>query len=100
MSRARLAVAVAGLAAALAGCSALAPFPTAPAAPGPGAHEAGPRVAICYNGLADGRARVAAAAQQECGPNTLAVPAGTDWLLQDCPVLLPQRANFVCTPKK
>ena len=38
------------LAATLAGCGALAPYPAAPRAVQPGA-PAGPRVAICYNTL-------------------------------------------------
>ena len=87
------------LAAALAGCSALDPYPTPPRAAQPGAPP-GPRVAICYNTLTTTLADVAAQAQQECSPGTLAEPADTDWYLQSCPLLLPARATFVCRPQK
>jgi len=91
-------------AAALAGCGALDPFPTIPLAapPSPGT-AAGSRVAICYNTLATPLAAVQQEAQQECdanSPRTLAVPAETDWYLQNCPLLLPARATFTCIPKK
>jgi len=43
---------------------------------------------------------VQAAAQQECTANTLAMAVDTDWHLQYCPLLLPARATFICTPKK
>ena len=83
------------LAAALAGCGALAPYPTLPRLAQPGA-PAGPRVAICYNTLATPLAQVQAEAQQECAAGTLAEPVDTDWYLQNCPLLLPARATFVC----
>ena len=85
-------------AAALAGCGALDPYPTVPRAPPPGA-TAGPRVAICYNRLTTTLAEVRAQAQQECSagtPHSVAEPADTDWYLQNCPLLLPARATFVC----
>jgi len=85
------------LAATLAGCGALDPYPAAPRAAQPGA-PAGPRVAICYNTLATPLAEVQAEAQQECGANTVAQPVDTDWYLQACPLLLPARATFVCAP--
>ncbi len=87
------------LAAALAGCGALDPYPTAPRAALPGA-AAGPRVAICYNTLTTTLTEVQAQAQQECAANTVAEPADTDWYLLNCPLLLPARATFVCTPKR
>ena len=90
---------VAAGAAALAGCGALDPYPTAPRVAQPGAPP-GPRVAICYNTLTSSLAEVAAAAQQECSANTVAVPVDTDWYLQTCPLLLPARATFVCAAKK
>lgn len=82
----------------LAGCSGLAPYATAPLAPEPGRRDPGPRVAICYNGLVSSRTQIGKAAQQECGPRTRAVPVGTDWHLDNCPILLPARANFACAP--
>jgi hypothetical protein len=87
------------LAATLAGCGALDPFPAAPRPAQPGAAP-GPRVAICYNTLTTSLAEVEAEAQQECSAGTVAVPADTDWYLQACPLLLPARATFVCAAKK
>ena len=87
------------LAAALAGCGMLDPYPTPPRAAQPGA-ASGPRVAICYNTLATTLAEVHREAQQECSAGALAEPADTDWYLQNCPLLLPARATFVCRPKK
>jgi hypothetical protein len=83
----------------LAGCSALDPYPATPAAAQPGA-LAGPRVAICYNTLTTSLAKVQIEAQQECSADTVAAPVETDWHLQQCPLLLPARATFVCTAKK
>jgi hypothetical protein len=82
----------------LSGCSALEPYPTYPADPRPGEIDAGPRVAICYDGLVSSSDEVQRAAQQECVANTEATPIDTDSLLQHCPLLLPTRATFVCKP--
>ena len=87
------------LAATLAGCGALDPYPAAPRAAPPGAPPV-PRVAICYNTLTTSLAEVETEAQQECSANTAAVPVDTDWYLQTCPLLLPARATFVCAAKK
>ena len=95
----RAAALVLTLAATLAGCGALDPYPTSPRAVQPGA-SSGPRVAICYNTLTTTLAEAEAEAQQECPAGTLAEPADTDWYLQNCPLLLPARATFVCRPKK
>jgi hypothetical protein len=84
----------------LAGCSALAPYPTYPQQPAAGVTDPGPRVAICYDLLKSSRAEVQKTAQDECAPNTLATRVDTDWKLDFCPLLLPARATFVCTPKK
>lgn len=84
----------------LAGCSALDPYPTYPQQPQAGAKDAGPRVAICYDGLVSSKDAVQKAAQGECAPDTTAARVDTDWKLDFCPVLLPARATFVCTPKK
>jgi hypothetical protein len=43
---------------------------------------------------------VQAQAQQECSADTVASPIDTDWYLQNCPLLLPSHATFVCTAKK
>ena len=98
IAAALLAVVAAGIA--LGGCSGLQPYPTNPADPLPGETDAGPRVAICYDTLVSTLDQVQAAAQQECAPKTEATAAGIDWHLQFCPLLLPARATFVCTPKK
>ena len=84
----------------LTGCSALDPYPTFPAIALPGEVDPGPRVAICYDTLVSTLDKVQAAAQQECAPNTLATPVRSDWYLQYCPLLLPGRATFVCSPVK
>ena len=94
-----LAIVVAALVA-LIGCSALQPYPTYPPQAQPGETDGGPRVAICYDTLVSTLDQVQAAAQQECAPNTQATPVRTDWYLQYCPLLLPARATFVCTPNK
>ena len=85
--------------AALAGCTLLDPFPTAPRAARPG-QPTGSRVAICYNTLTTSLPDVQTQAQQECSADTIASPADTDWYLQNCPLLLPARATFVCEAKK
>ncbi|HEX3538751.1 MAG TPA: hypothetical protein VHU15_18490 [Stellaceae bacterium] len=85
----------------LAGCGAINPYATAPAAREAKAPaDAGPRVAICYNMLRSSLDQVRAAAQADCAPNTTATPVETDWYLQTCPLLLPARATFVCAPQK
>jgi hypothetical protein len=85
---------------ALTACSGLEPYPTFPASARPGETDAGPRVAVCYDTLVSTLDQVKSAAQQECAPNTTAAPVGTDWYMQYCPLLLPARATFVCTPNK
>jgi hypothetical protein len=87
-------------AAALAGCSALDPYATYPRQPAAGVKDAGPRVAVCYDTLVSTSSSVQQTAQQECPAQTLATRIDTDWLLLNCPLLLPARATFVCTPKK
>jgi hypothetical protein len=84
----------------LTGCSALEPYPTIPANALPGEIDTGPRVAICYTTLASTLDQVQGAAQQECAANTEAKPVRTDLYLQYCPLLLPARATFVCSPSK
>ncbi len=87
-------------AAAVADCSALEPYPTYPRPARAGEADAGPRVAICYDTLVSSLDEVEKAAQQECAPETTAAYFATDWYLDYCPLLLPARATFVCTPKK
>jgi hypothetical protein len=94
------ALALAGASAALAGCSALEPYATFPRVARPGEVDAGPRVAICYDGLVSSLDDVQRAAQEECAANTAATYSSTDYYLQNCPLLLPGRATFVCAPKK
>ena len=84
----------------LAGCSALAPYPTYPRMAGPGEEATALRVAICYNTLVSTVDEVQVAAQQECPSDTTATPFDTDWHLQYCPLMLPARATFVCATKK
>ena len=88
------------LLAALAGCSALEPYATYPRAARPGEDTALTRVAICYDTFVSTLDEVEAAAQQECPSNTAATYSTTDWYLQYCPLLLPARATYLCTPKK
>ena len=84
----------------LAGCSALAPYPTFPRAAALGENATALRVAICYNTLASTLDEVQVAAQQECPSEMTATPFDTDWYLQYCPLLLPARATFYCAAKK
>jgi hypothetical protein len=88
------------LLAALTGCSALDPYAVTPRAARTGEVDAGPRVAICYDTLVSTLDEVERAAQQECAADTVATYSSTDWYLQYCPLLLPARATYVCTPKK
>jgi hypothetical protein len=85
-------------AAALAGCGALNPYPTAPAAATPN-QPSGARVAICYNGLHISAAGAREAAQRECPAGTTAERVDTEYYLNYCPLLLPARATFVCAPE-
>ena len=96
----RTALALTVAAAGLAAFSALDPYETS-APPAPAGHaEAGPRVAICYDGLASGAREVTAAAQTQCPAGTAPTRVDTDWTMEHCPLLLPARAVFVCAPKK
>ena len=84
----------------LAACSALAPYATYPRPTRPGEDAGLTRVAICYDTFVSSLDQVQAAAQQECAPETVATYSSTDWYLQYCPLLLPARATYMCTPKK
>ena len=96
----RSAVLLAIIAAAPVGCSMLDPYPTAPAPPEPKVVDAGPRVAICYDTLRSSLDQVRTAAQAECSAGTTATPVDTDLYMQNCPLLLPARATFICAPHK
>ena len=99
MRRAAAALALIASITTASGCGALDPYPTAPRAVQPG-QPPGDRVAICYNTMRTELAAVQAEAQQECGAAAVAEPIDTDWYLQYCPLLLPSRATFVCTPRR
>jgi hypothetical protein len=96
----RLAAALA-VAALLAGCTAFDPFPTLPQPAKPAKLGRPPpqRVAICYDGLATGRAGAQEEAQLQCPKGTVAARVATDYWMQFCPLLLPARATFACRPK-
>jgi len=86
------------LAAMLSACSAVNPFPTGPLAD-PKAKDPGPRVAICYNPLKTSDEKVQALGQAQCVGDATAELVSTDYHLDDCPILTPERATFVCKPK-
>jgi hypothetical protein len=88
------------LLASLVGCSALEPYATYPRAARAGEDTSLTRVAICYDTFVSSLDQVQAAAQQECAADTIATYSSTDWYLQFCPLLLPARATYMCTPKK
>ena len=88
------------LAVLVAGCAEFAPFETYAPPPEAGHKEAGPRVALCYDRLNANPVQVKTSAQALCANGTTATPVSTDLTMQDCPLLLPQRAIFVCTPNK
>ena len=88
------------LLASLAGCSALDPYATFPRAARPGEDASLARVAICYDTFVSSLDQVQAAAQDECAADTVAIYSSTDWYLQNCPLLLPAQATYMCTPKK
>jgi len=87
------------LTAAAAGCSGLTPYATGPRPLALGEQNPGPRVAICYNALKTSADKVQELAQKECLGDTVAEQGDTDYRLDDCPLLTPARATFVCKPK-
>ena len=98
MRQGRLGLAAA-FAALIAGCSAVAPYPTSPAEAKKG-EPAGERVALCYDRLASGPAELRKSAQEACPRDTNATLVDTDYHLDFCPLLLPARATFACVPQK
>ena len=59
-----------------------------------------PRVGICYNRLTTTLAEVREQAQRECPANTVANQTDSDWYMEHCPLLLPERGTFSCTARK
>ena len=86
-------------AAALAGCSMVAPYPTSPAETEKG-QPRGTRVALCYDRFASSPAEVQKSAQEQCPPGSRASLLDTDYHLDYCPLLLPAHATFVCLRQK
>ena len=87
------------VAAEVAACNLLDPFPTVPRSAQSG-QPAGKRVGVCYNTMTTTLPEVREQAQRDCAADTVAEPVDTDWYLQTCPLLLPSRASFVCVAKK
>jgi len=93
-----LVVLVAGLAC---GCSAFTPFLSVPTSPIAGAPDPRQRVGMCFNPWKTSPEELQQAAQTECLGNTVAERVGgVDYWLDACPVAVPGRATFACTPKK
>jgi hypothetical protein len=87
-------------AAAVTGCSQLQPYATYPRAARAGEVDAGPRVAVCRDPLIGSLDDAQRVAQDECAADTTATYSSTDFYLQNCPLLLPARATYVCVPRK
>jgi hypothetical protein len=82
------------------GCTALNPFPTGPLAADPKGTDSRPRVAICYNPWKTPPEKVQEMGRAQCLDGAAAEKVGVDYHLDDCPVLTPARATFVCIPAK
>jgi hypothetical protein len=81
------------------GCSALTPFLTGPLALSPGMTDPGPRVALCYNPLKTSPEQLLQLAQVECVGDVIAERIDTDYRLDNCPLMTPGRATFLCKSK-
>jgi hypothetical protein len=55
-----------------------------------------PRVAVCYNRFTTSAEAVLALAKASCDPGTTPKPVRRDFSLNNCPILEPARATFVC----
>jgi hypothetical protein len=90
------------LLAAMVGCSGFTPFPVGPRGLEPGEKSPGTRVAICYNGLKTTPEEVQKLGLEECRNNggTTVELLGTDYRLDNCPVMTPARATFLCKTAK
>jgi hypothetical protein len=86
--------------AALPGCSQLQPYATNPRGARAGEVDAGPRVAVCRDPFISNLDDTQRVAQEECAADTTATYSSTDFYLQNCPLLLPARATYVCVPRK
>lgn len=82
-------------------CGAFTPFPSAPLSPTAGTVDPRQRVGICFNTLKTTPEELQQAAQVEClGTSVAERVGGTDYGLDVCPLAVPGRATFACTPKK
>jgi len=90
------------LVAAMAGCSGFTPFPVAPRGIEPGEKNPGTRVAVCYNGLKTTPEEVQKLGLEQCREDgdTSAELIGTDYRLDNCPLMTPARATFLCKTAK
>ncbi|HEU0218733.1 MAG TPA: hypothetical protein VFQ90_18900 [Stellaceae bacterium] len=88
------------LAATLAGCSGFTPFVTAPPSLLPSESSPGKRVSICYNGLKTTPEKLQEMAQDGCLGEGNAQLLDTDYRLDNCPLMTPARATFLCKPGK
>ena len=85
----------------LAGCgSVTTPFATMPLLPAQGVVDTRVRVAVCYNALVTSADKIQELAQAECIGDMVAERIDTDYRLANCPLSVPGRATFVCTPRK
>ena len=83
------------------GCNAFTPFSTAPASPAKGVTDTRQRVGICVNPLKASLQQVQQTAQAECIGKTVAERVtGDDYWLDVCPLAVPDRVTFACTPSK
>ena len=55
-----------------------------------------PRVAVCYNMFSTSAQAVLALAKESCDPGTTPKPVQRDLTLNNCPILQPARATFIC----
>jgi hypothetical protein len=88
------------LAATLAACSGFTPFSTAPPPLQPWESSPFKRVSICYNKLKTPPEKLQEMAQTECLNDGVAQFVDTDYRLDNCPLMTPGRANFLCKPAK
>ncbi len=56
-------------------------------------------MAVCYNVLRTSPEELQKLAQAQCFGDTVAEQVDTDYRLDDCPVLTPGRATFLCKPE-
>ena len=83
---------------ALLSCSgSLPPFETVPPAPRAGEDANATRVAVCYNTLTTSAEDVLAIASRSCGVGAKPRAVEHDYSLDNCPLLQPGRATFVCS---